>query len=324
MIHTIGFPGLFDRTFEINRVAFVLLGKPIMWYGIILASAFVLAALYCSRRAPTFGSNADEFTDLLLWGLPAAVIGCRIYYVANSWDYYSAHPGDIIKIWEGGLGMYGGIIAAALVVLIYGKRHHTNIRGVADLLAFGFAIGQFIGRWANFINAEAYGSETSLPWGMTINGGAPVHPTFLYESLWTFAGFLFLHFYSKKRKFDGEIALIYAGWYGLARFWLEDLRTDSLIIGHTGISISKVVGGICVVICWGLLAYFYITKKYPKPFVKPAPSGDSPVKTETDSPTEAAEELRPEIPAAQDMTKAPSSNDKFSQPDGPDDPQGNA
>lgn len=307
MTNTIGFPGLFDRTFELNRVAFNLFGKDIMWYGVILALAFLLAALYCTKRAKQFGTNSDEFTDLLLWGLPAAVIGCRIYYVINTWDYYSAHPEDIIKIWNGGLGMYGGIIAAALVVLIYGKRHHTNMRGVADVLALGFAIGQFIGRWANFINAEAFGSETSLPWGMTINGSAPAHPTFLYESLWTFVGFVVLHFYSKRRKFDGEIALLYAGWYGLARFWLEDLRTDSLLIGHTDISISKVVGGACVIFCWGFLAYVYATGKYPKPFVKPvkAASGAAEQPVSEPAPDELKEQPETEKSASEKPKEQP-------------------
>ena len=312
MTNLIGFPGLFDKVFSINRVAFNLFGKDVMWYGVILACGFVLAAVYCTRRTPQFGSNADEFTDLLLWGLPAAVIGCRVYFVINTWDYFRVHPEEIVAIWKGGLGMYGGIVAAVLVILIYGKRHHTNIRGVCDLVALGFCIGQFLGRWANFINAEAFGSETSLPWGMTINGGAPVHPTFLYESLWTFAGFLFLHFYSKRRKFDGEIALMYAGWYGLARFWLEDLRTDSLIIGHTGISASKVVGGCCVVLCWGLLLYFHLTKKYPKPFVKPAaaPAGVAPAAPETPAPPETTDEPEtPEVPAAPETPDEPKNSD---------------
>lgn len=306
MTNIIGFPGLFDKTFTIHRVAFTLFGRDIMWYGIILACCFVLAALYCTRRAPQFGSSSDEFTDLLLWGLPAAVIGCRIYYVANSWDYYSAHPDEIIAIWKGGLGMYGGIIAAALVVLIYGRRHRSNIRGIADLLALGFAIGQFIGRWANFVNAEAYGSATSLPWGMTINGGAPVHPTFLYESLWTLAGFLVLHFYSKHRRFDGEIALLYAGWYGLARFWLEDLRTDSLMIGHTGISASKVVGGACVVVCWGLLIYFYLTKKYPRPYVKAAPAAAAEASASEQTPEQTPEQAPEQTPEqTEEQTREP-------------------
>lgn len=317
MTNTIGFPGLFDRTFELNRVAFNLFGKDIMWYGVILAFAFLLAAIYCSKRAKQFGTNSDEFTDLLLWGLPAAVIGCRIYYVINTWDYYSAHPEDIIKIWNGGLGMYGGIIAAALVVLIYGKRHHTNMRGVADLLALGFAIGQFIGRWANFINAEAFGSETSLPWGMTINGSAPAHPTFLYESLWTFVGFVVLHFYSKRRKFDGEIALLYAGWYGLARFWLEDLRTDSLLIGHTDISISKVVGGACVVLCWGLLVYFYATGKYPKPFMNKVKPITEPA---AEPVSESASEAASEAAEAQEDTKDVPSQAAPEKPDGDGEP----
>ena len=203
MINEISFPGLFDHVFHINRVAFTLFGKDIMWYGVILAFCFVIATLYVLRRCPDFGWSPDKFLDMALGGLPAGILGCRIYFVINRWDYYSAHPKEIIEIWNGGLGMYGGVIAAVLVVLIFCKKHRCDILSACDLVGMGFMLAQCIGRWANFINAEAHGSETALPWGMVINGAAPVHPTFLYESLWTLAGFLFLHFYSKHRKFRG-------------------------------------------------------------------------------------------------------------------------
>ena len=262
MINNISFPGLFDKTFSVNRAAFTLFGKPIMWYGVILAAAFLLASAYVLRRAPKFNWKSEPFLDMILWGLPAGVIGCRVYYVINEWDYYRANPKEIIAIWNGGLGMYGGIIAAVITVLIYCKRHKTDILSAVDLVGMGFCLAQSIGRWANFINAEAHGGETSLPWGMVINGAAPVHPTFLYESLWTLAGFLFLHWYSKRRKFRGELALMYAGWYGLIRFLLEFLRTDSLYIGHTGLKASQLLGGACFVVSAALLLYFHLTKKY--------------------------------------------------------------
>ena len=208
----------------------------------------------------------------------------------NRWDYYSAHPKEIIEIWNGGLGMYGGVIAAVLVVLIFCKKHRCDILSACDLVGMGFMLAQCIGRWANFINAEAHGSETALPWGMVINGAAPVHPTFLYESLWTLAGFLFLHFYSKHRKFRGELALMYAGWYGMIRFLLEFLRTDSLYIGHTGLKASQLIGLGCVIVSAGLLIYFYATKRYPKPFaVAAAPETQS-------APPEAAEQSEPADP----------------------------
>ena len=137
------------------------------------------------------------------------------------------------------------------------------------MVSMSYLLAQGIGRWGNFVNAEAHGGITNMPWGMVINGGAPVHPTFLYESIWDLVGFAFLFFYHKKRKFRGEISLMYLGWYGMIRFLTEFLRTDSLYIGNTGIRTSQLVGGLCVVVSVGLLTYFYTTKKYPKPFVKP-------------------------------------------------------
>ena len=277
MTNSISFPALFDKVFEINRVAFNVFGKDIMWYGVILTVAVLAAAVYGMRRCDEFGWNQDQVVDGLLYCLPAAIIGARLYYVVCEWDYYGAHPGDIIKIWNGGLGIYGAIIATVLMLLWFCKKHKGDMLGAFDLVSLGFLLAQGIGRWANFINAEAHGGFTDLPWGMVINGGQPVHPTFLYESIWDLAGFLFLHWYSKRRKFRGEIALMYAGWYGMIRFLTEFLRTDSLFIGNTGIKTSQLIGGLCVVISIGLLTYFYTTKKYPKPFGE---------QTETQSDTE--------------------------------------
>lgn len=268
MTNSISFPALFDKVFEINRVAFNVFGKDVMWYGVILTVAVLAAAIYGMRRCGEFGWNQDQVVDGLLYCLPAAIIGARLYYVVCEWDYYGTHPGDIIKIWNGGLGIYGAIIATVLMLLWFCKKHKGDMLGAFDLVSLGFLLAQGIGRWANFVNAEAHGGFTDLPWGMVINGGQPVHPTFLYESIWDLAGFLFLHWYSKRRKFRGEIALMYAGWYGMIRFLTEFLRTDSLFIGNTGIKTSQLVGGLCVVISIGLLTYFYTTKKYPKPFEK--------------------------------------------------------
>ena len=268
MTNSISFPALFDKIFEINRVAFNVFGKDVMWYGVILTVAVLAAAVYGMRRCDEFGWNQDQVVDGLLYCLPAAIIGARLYYVVCEWDYYGAHPGDIIKIWNGGLGIYGAIIATVLVLLWFCKKYKGDMLGAFDLVSLGFLLAQGIGRWANFVNAEAHGGFTDLPWGMVINGGQPVHPTFLYESIWDLAGFLFLHWYSKRRKFRGEIALMYAGWYGMIRFLTEFLRTDSLFIGNTSIKTSQLIGGLCVVISIGLLTYFYTTKKYPKPFEK--------------------------------------------------------
>ena len=269
MVNSISFPGLFGKVFEIDRVAFTVFGKDIMWYGIILATAFLAAVLYAVPRCPEFNWNSDRLIDAVLWCLPCAIIGARVYYVLCEWDYYSAHPGEIIAVWNGGLAIYGSIIATVIVVVLFCKKYKCDLLGAFDLASLGFLLAQGIGRWANFINAEAHGGPTSLPWGMVINGGVPVHPTFLYESLWDLAGFLFLHFYRKKRKFRGEISLIYIGWYGMIRFLTEFLRTDSLYIGNTGIRTSQLVGGLCVLASVTLLTYFHVTKKYPKPFAAP-------------------------------------------------------
>lgn len=266
MVNSISFPGLFDQVFEINRVAFNVFGKDIMWYGVILTVAVMSAAIYGMRRSEQFGWNADQVVDGVLWCLPAAIIGARAYYVICEWDYYSANPDKIIAIWEGGLGIYGGIIATVLVLLVFCRKYKGDMLSAFDLVSIGFLLAQCIGRWANFVNAEAHGGFTDLPWGMVINGAEPVHPTFLYESIWNLVGFLFAHFYSKRRKFRGEIALMYIGWYGMIRFLTEFLRTDSLFIGNTGIKTSQLIGGLCVIISVGMLTYYYVTKKYPKPF----------------------------------------------------------
>ena len=268
MVNSISFPGLFDRVFEINRIAFTVFGKDIMWYGVILTTAVILAAVYGLRRCEEFGWSQDHLMDGLLWCLPAAIIGARAYYVVCEWGYYSQHPKEIIAVWNGGLGIYGGIIATVIVMLIFCRHHKGDILSAFDFVSICFLLAQTIGRWANFVNAEAHGGVTDLPWGMVINGGEPVHPTFFYESVWTLVGFLFLHWYSYRRKFRGEIALMYIGWYGMIRFLTEFLRTDSLYIGNTGIRTSQLVGGVCVVVSVALLSYFYTTKKYPKPFGK--------------------------------------------------------
>lgn len=269
MTHYVSFPGLFSKVFELNPVAFHVAGWPIRWYGIILASAFLLAALYVMRRARQFETDADTVIDLLIITLPCAVLGARAYYVLNTWDYYSQHLNELLKIWNGGLAIYGGVIVGILVVLLFGRRnrHRFNILSFLDLGAMGLLIGQIIGRWGNFVNGEAFGGATSLPWGMVIADsatamGTAVHPTFLYESLWNLLGFVLLHFYSKRRKFRGEIFAWYAVWYGLGRGFIEGLRTDSLYIGSTGIRISQVVGFASFAVGAIFLLVMYCTKKY--------------------------------------------------------------
>lgn len=274
--NTVSFPGLFDWVFTLDRVAIKLVGLEIKWYGVIICLGVMLAMAYVLRRSPQFGSNPDQMVDILLWALPLGILGARVYYVVNRWDYYSQNPSQIISIWEGGLAIYGGIIAGFLTCFIYCRIKKIDYLSLFDLCSIGFLIGQTAGRWGNFVNAEAFGGLTNLPWGMSINGGAPVHPTFLYESLWNLAGLLFLHFYAKRRKFPGEMFLIYIGWYGLGRAWIEGLRTDSLYLGSTDIRISQALAALCFLAAAGLLIYYYAAKKPTKPLAGPKNDEEEP------------------------------------------------
>ncbi|MBQ8026450.1 MAG: prolipoprotein diacylglyceryl transferase [Oscillospiraceae bacterium] len=218
----------------------------IHWYGVIIAVGFLLAVGYALKRAKEFGFTQDDIIDMLLVAVPLAVICARLYYVIfMPQDYFG--PGkwiNIVKIWEGGLAIYGGLIGAVLGVILVCRRKKLSIGAMLDIGGIGMMIGQAIGRWGNFMNREAFGAQTDLPWkmGLTLNGTTTyVHPTFLYESLWNAVGFVLIHFLSKKRKFDGQVFLMYIGWYGLGRFFIEGLRTDSLYIIHTNIRVSQLL-----------------------------------------------------------------------------------
>ena len=255
-IRNVTFPGL-GIDLNIDAVAFQIGSFQIRWYALIIAFGFILAAVYCFRRAKKFGVDIDRLTDIVLGGLIGGIIGARLYYVLFKLDYYSANPLDIFKIWEGGLAIYGGLIGAILVGWLVAHWRKMRFAPVLDLASLGFLIGQGIGRWGNFVNVEAFGCNTDLPWGMSgttvtqyltkqaselsqygiaVDPSMPVHPTFFYESLWCIIGFVLLHFYSKHRKFDGEVFLMYSAWYGLGRFFIEGLRTDSLMMGQIRIS----------------------------------------------------------------------------------------
>ena len=223
----------------------------IHYYGLIIAIGLVLAVVYCSKRASQFGLNEDTLLDGVLWVTPVAVICARIYYCAFSWELYADNPISVLYIWEGGIAIYGSVIGAILGVIVFCKVKKLRITAVLDLVSLGFLIGQFIGRWGNFFNREAFGAETDsfLRMGLMKASTGVVtyyHPTFLYESLWNFTGFLLLHFLSKKRRYDGQIALGYVAWYGLGRAFIEGLRTDSLYIGSFRVS-QLLAAGSCVV-----------------------------------------------------------------------------
>lgn len=267
----ISFPMLGDLA--INPPAgFTLFGRTIYYYGVITALAVLLAVIFAAKRAPRFGLTADELYELALWILPIAIIGCRIYYVACEWDRYKDNLIDIVKIWEGGIGMYGGIIAGSLTAVIWCKVKKIPFGAALDNLGTSLILGQVIGRWANFINREAFGYETEIfcRIGLTKPGAQTVyvHPTFLYESLWSLLGFILLYVWINKgkRKYDGQAFIMYVGWYGAARAMIEGLRTDSLYFLGTGIRTSQLVGILSLVISVALLIY-NSKRKHPEMYV---------------------------------------------------------
>lgn len=240
----ISFPKL-NIEFDVNPIAIStpFLGG-IHWYGLIIALGILLAYLYCSHVAKKEGENADVISDIILWALPISVVFARTYYVVFSWESYRDNLSDIFKIWEGGIAIYGAIIGAVLTAFVYCRVKKLSVLKLFDICSLGLLIGQFVGRWGNFVNAEAFGGYCSYFWGMSINGRAPVHPTFLYESLWNFIGFIILAKLHKKRPFYGYTFFTYLSWYGVGRFFIEGLRADSLYIG--GIRVSQLVALLCV------------------------------------------------------------------------------
>jgi len=247
---------------EINPPStFSLFGLDIHLYGVVIALGFVLAVLYCAHRAPEFGLNDDNVYDVIIWALPIGVIGARLYYIIFNYSEFAGHPENFIKIWNGGLAIYGGIIAGVITAVVVCRVKKIHIPAFLDLGCFGLLIGQLCGRWGNFFNREAFGSETTsfLRMGLTTSSSTLyVHPTFLYESLWNLAGLAMLHFFTKKkkRKFDGQVFLLYVLWYGLGRAWIEGLRTDSLYLFGTGIRVSQLLAILSAITAAVLLVVF--------------------------------------------------------------------
>lgn len=258
----ITFPNL-GITVDPNPVAFTI-GKPIYWYGIIIAVGFLCAVLYMMSRAPKFGLNSDNVLDVVLWTVPIGIISARIYYCLFYWELYADNPISALYIWQGGLAIYGGIIGGVITVLVVCRIKKFNTLTVLDLFSMAVLIGQIFGRWGNFFNREAHGAVTDsfFKMGLVDATGTVVyyHPTFLYESVWNLIGFIALHFYQKKRKFDGELFLLYIAWYGLGRTWIEGLRTDSLYLFNTGIRVSQLLAAVSCVTAVGILLYVYLKK----------------------------------------------------------------
>lgn len=251
-----------------SRVAFNVLGKDIYWYGIIIAAGFLLAVIYAMRRAPSFGLNEDNILDMLFVAVPLAIVCARLYYCIFYWDLYRDNPIAILYVWEGGLAIYGGVIGAVIGVAIFCRVKKLPIGPLLDVGSLGLLIGQMIGRWGNFMNREAHGAITDGFFKMGIADAAGnvtyYQPTFLYESVWNLVGFVALHFYSKRRKFDGEVFLLYLAWYGLGRAWIEGLRTDSLYLFNTGIRVSQLLAALSCVAAIAVLVYVRVVRK-PQP-----------------------------------------------------------
>lgn len=272
----ISFPGLFgDWEFNPDSIA-IHIGHGVYWYGIILACAMLAGLFLCMKQAKRFGLTEDNVLDLVLWAVPSCILGSRIYYVIFYLDLYrnadgSLDWGRIIAIWDGGLAIYGTVIAGVIVVLIFTKVKKLRFAAMTDLAAMGLLLGQIIGRWANFINREAFGGLTELPWRMRLWVSASqyieVHPTFLYESLWNLVGLLLMLFVvSKGRRFDGENTWFYFLWYGLGRAWIEGLRTDSLYLFDwtfmgQPIRVSQALSMVMVVVAAVMLFYNIKIKK---------------------------------------------------------------
>ena len=250
------------REFSIGPVS-------IHMYGLIIACGLVLATIYCMRRAKQFGLTEDHVLDGVLTVTPFAIICARAYYCAFSWELYKNDPISVLYIWEGGIAIYGGVLGAILGMYVFCRVKKISLGATLDLVLMAFLIGQSIGRWGNFFNREAFGAQTDsfLRMGLldTFSGTVTYHhPTFLYESVWNALGFVVLHFLSKKREYDGQIALGYAVWYGLGRTFIEGLRTDSLYIPGTSIRVSQALAAASCLIAAAVLVYFML-----KPPAKP-------------------------------------------------------
>ena len=288
----IKFPKL-GWTFHIDRTAFTVFGVDIQWYGIIITVGLVLAMIYCFSKMKRFGIDTDRALDVAIVGIIGGLLGARLYYVAFRWDEYKGNLKEIINTRGGGLAIYGGIIGAIGLGLIACRLRKVKILPMLDITVLGFLIGQGIGRWGNFVNQEAFGTNTNSIFGMT--GGTiqnriinetnfldgemqahgldvavdkMVHPCFLYESFWCLLGFVLISWYSKHRKYDGQIFLMYLTWYGAERAFVEGLRTDSLYIGNSNLRVSQVLSAIvCIAAIILQIVFFLKRRRDPEAFV---------------------------------------------------------
>lgn len=279
----VSFPGLgweFDVYDTLVEIPFGDNTISIKFYGAIIAFGFTLAVLFGGRKAYVWKMSIDKMLDVLIWGTIGGIIGARAYYVIFEWDYFKNHLDEIVQIWNGGLAIYGGIIGALIAAYFVCRKVDLSFLKLLDLAGMSLLIGQGIGRWGNYTNQEAFGTNTTLPWGMTsdkvvayinshqeefaqngieMNPDLPVHPTFLYESLWCLLGFLILFIVCQKfRKFDGQLFLGYGIIYGIERAIVEGLRTDSLYIGDTNLRVSQVLSMAIAAVCIVITIYKFV------------------------------------------------------------------
>lgn len=330
MTNIVFFPGL-GLEFELNRVAFSVFGHNIYWYGIIIAAGFLLAVAYGLWRAPRFSMDPDVITDAIFVVVPSAIIGARAYYVIFNPSVCFKPDGsfsllNMIAFWDGGLAIYGGVIATVISALIFCKVRNVDFWSGMDITAYGLLIGQMVGRWGNFVNVECYGGVTDLPWRMCsesianelrrggllesqemymsiLDGTLGVHPTFFYESMWNLLGFILLVLLARRgRKFNGQMFLSYVIWYGLGRAVIEGMRTDSLYFFGTGIRSSQLLGIVSAV---AGIALFVLRMKTAGPASPPF----QPVKAEAgavpESVAEAEESVLAEEPALAEESAEP-------------------
>lgn len=257
---------------------FDIFGFHIAFYGVIIGIGMIAGILVALWEAKRTKQNTDNYVDLAIYGILSAIVGCRIYFVAFEWDYYKDHLLEIFNLRKGGLAIYGGIIGAVICVLIYSKVKKLSMWKLCDTACLGLVVGQIIGRWANFVNMEAFGGYTDNIFAMQVNveeayyttpellqqlvtvdgvSYMQVHPTFLYESLWNVGVLILLLLYRKHKKFEGEVFCLYIAGYALGRFWIEGLRTDQLLLPGIALPVSQVLSAVIVVV----VAIFVIYKR---------------------------------------------------------------
>ena len=281
---------------EVNpdRVIQITENFSIHYYGIVIAFGLMLAIIYGLRRCHQFGLKVDDIVDGVLWIVPVGFIFARIYYCVFSWEDYADNPIEVLHFWKGGIAIYGGVIGAALGVVVFSRVKKLKLGAVLDIVALGFLIGQGIGRWGNFFNREAFGATTDSIFRMGLLNDLTgkvtyYHPTFLYESIWNLAGFVLLHFLSKKRKYDGQIALGYVAWYGLGRTFIEGLRMDSLMLGPIRVS-QLLAGASCFVAVVVLLWQSFRTHEKENLFVNVVEAREAALEAEETAEEESAED----------------------------------